>query len=335
VKKKHYIAMITPVILLLLLVTLYIYYNINNALASIDNSAGRIIPGKEPEYHFAMICENVEDSTWQSVKKGVERASEDFNVAVEINWPANSGSGEQAKHMDMAIASKVDGILTYVWDEEQAGKMIDTAVEQNIPVVTIGIDAKNSKREAFVGMNSYSYGQQLAKMLLGAAGDKGDAVVLVSNSQVGGTVVQNLIISGLKDALKNYPNLQVTTIEYNQSDVLGIEDTIKDILTNRPGLDAIVCTSARDTALVAQRLIDLNKVGYSIIGYGDTPEILRYIDNGVVYGTVMASHEEMGYNAVKALYDIKTTGRASAYFTVNTSLITKTNVSEYLKQGEE
>lgn len=334
-KKKHYIAIITPVILLILLVTFYIYYNINNELSSIDNSTGLIVPGKEPEYHFAMICENVEDSTWLSIKKGIERASADFNAAVETNWSAISTSGEQARHMDMAIASKVDGIITYVWNEDQAGKIIDTAVEQGIPVVTIGIDAKNSKRTTFVGMNSYGYGQELARMLLGAIGDRGDAVVLVSNSQIGGTVVQNLTISGIKNALKPYPNITVTTIEYNQSDVLGIEDTIKDLLTNRPDLDAIVCTSAKDTAVVAQRLIDLNKVGYSIIGYGDTPEILRYIDNGVVYGTVMASHEEMGYNAVKALYNIKTTGRASAYFTVNTSLITKTNVSEYLEQGEE
>lgn len=334
-KKKHYIVVLIAMVFLILLVTLYIYYNINNALASLDNNAGLSVPEKEPAYHFAMICENVEDSFWLSIKKGVEQASKEFNVAVEFNWSGGSSTGEQSKHMDMAIASKVDGIITYVWNEEQAGEMIDRSVEQNIPVVTISSDAKNSKRAAFVGVNTYSYGTQLGRMLLAAIGEKGDVVVLVSNNHIGGTVVQNLTISGMKDALKNYPDINIITIEYNQSDVLGIEDMTKDLLTNRPELNAIVCTNARDTAVVAQRLIDLNKVGYSIVGYGDTPEILRYIDNGVVYGTVTASHEQMGYNAVRALYDIKRNGRTSAYFTVDTSLITKGNVSKYLESGEE
>ena len=152
----------------------------------------------------------------------------------------------------------------------------------------------------------------------------------------GGTVVQNLMISGITDELKNTPKLKLKTIEYNYANFLSLEDTIKDLLINQPGLTAILCTNEKDTTLVAQRLIDLNKVYYTIIGYGDTPEILRYIDGGVIYGTVTADHEQMGYDAIKALVDLKEGGgRTSAYYTVDTHLITKTNVSEYLESDEE
>lgn len=334
-KKRLYIIAPVAVIVFILLVTTYIYYNINNAVNSIDNKLGIIAPEEEPVYHFAVICENVEDSFWQSIRKGVEKASQEFNVAVEFNWPSSSGAAEQIKHMDMAIASKVDGIVTYVWDEAEADEMINHSVENNIPVVTIGTDAKNSMREAFVGLNTYSYGTQLGRTLLSATGGQGKVVVLVSNSQIGGTVLQNLTISGMKDALKYYPDISITTIQYNQDDILAVEDTIKDLLNNTPELSAIICTSAKDTAVVAQRLIDLNKVGYNIIGFGDTPEILRYIENGVVYGSITASHEQMGYDAIRALYDIRHNGRTSAYYTVDTHLITRKNVSDYLKAGEE
>jgi len=334
-RKKHYILLPAVLVLLILIITSIIYYSINSALASVNNNARMIVPEKQPVYHFAMICENVEESFWLSIKKGVEQASKDYNVAVEFNWPNSSNTDEQLKHMEMAIASRVDGIIAYVWDEQKAGEIIDRAVDQGIPVITIGSDAKNSKRAAFVGVNTYSYGVQLGRMLLAATGEHGDVVVLVSNDQLGGTVAQNLTISGMKDALKSYPRINLTAIEYDHSDFLGIEDTIKEVLTNRPKLDAIVCTNAKDTTVVAQRLIDLNKVGYKIIGYGDTPEILRYIDNDVVFGTVTASHEQMGYNAIRALVDIKQKGRTSAFFTVNTHIITKENVSEYLKPGED
>lgn len=334
-KKMYYILVPTILVLLILIITTLVYFSINNALAPADNNAGMIVPEKQPLYHFAMICENVEDSFWLSIKDGVEQACRDYNAAVEFNWPYSTNGEDQRKHMDMAIASRVDGIIAYVWDEQQAGEIIDKAVDQGIPVVTIGSDAKTSKRTAYVGVNTYSYGVQLGRMLVTAMEGSGEAVVLVSNDRAGGTVAQNVTISGMRDVLKAYPDMNLTTIEYDPSDFLGLEDTIRDVLNNKPLLDAIVCTNARDTTTVAQRLIDLNKVGYKIIGYGDTPEILRYIDNGVVYGTVAASHEQMGYDAIGALTDIKKKGRTSAYFTVDTHIITKNNIDLFLKPGEE
>jgi len=335
VRKKNYIVLVSLCILPILIITLVIYFNINNALHSLDNSAGIVVPNSDPEYHFAMICENMEDPFWLSVKKGVEKAAREFNVAVEFNWPNGVNADEEYKCLDMAIVSKVDGIVTYVWDETETGQLIDKAVGKEIPIVTISTDAKNSKRAAFVGVNTYSAGTEMGRMLEAATGGQGNAVILVSNEETGGAVVQNLMLSGITDALKTSPLLKLQTVEYNYSNFLSLEDTIQNVLMNQPGLDAIICTNEKDTTLVAQRLIDLNRVNYSIIGYGDTPEILRYIDNGVVFGTVSANHEQMGYDAIKALVDLKKGGRTSAYFTVDTHLITKTNVAKYLEPGEE
>ena len=334
-KKKSYFFVMTMVVLPVIVITLIIYFNINSALHSLDNSADIVLPKTNPEYHFAMVCENMDEPFWLSVKKGVEKASQEFNVAVEFNWPSELNSDEQAKCLDMAIVSKVDGIVTYVWNAGETGQLIDKAVGREIPVVTISTDAKDSKRAAFVGVNTYSAGTDMGKMLLSATSGEGDAIILVSDNEAGGTVVQNLLISGIMDAVKSSPKMNVETIQYNYANFLSLEDTIQNVLTNQPGLDAIICTNEKDTTLVAQRLIDLNRINYSIIGYGDTPEILRYIDNGVVFGTVSASHEQMGYDAVKALVDLKKGGRTSAYFTVDTHLITKSNVSEYLETEDE
>ncbi len=335
VRKKNYIVLVTLIILPILIITLIIYFNINNALHSLDNSAGIVVPKTDPKYHFAMVCENMDDPYWLSVKKGVEKASEEFNAAVEFNWPSGASADEQYKCLDMAIVSNVDGIVTYVWNETETGQLIDKGVDKAIPIVTIKTDAKNSRRAAFVGVNTYSAGTEMGRMLIAATSGRGDAVVLVSNNKVGGTVVQNLMIAGITDALKGTPDLKLETVEYNYDNFLSLEDTIQDIIVNKPGLKAIVTTSEKNTTLVAQRLIDLNKVNYSMIGYGDTPEILRYVDNGVIFGTVSADHEQMGYDAIKALVDLKEGGRTSAYFTVDTQLITKNNVRKYLESSEE
>ena len=148
-------------------------------------------------------------------------------------------------------------------------------------------------------------------------------------------MAQNLMIMGIRDSLKQYSDIHITKVEYDDSNFLGIEDAVSSLIKNNSKLSTIVCTSEEDTLAVADILVDLNKVGYNIIGYGDSPELLRYIERGVVFGTVDVDHEQMGYDTIRALVDIKQQGRTSAYFKVNSFPITRKNVSEYLKSGEE
>jgi len=329
-KNNIYVVLLFIVLLTILVTTVFMFYNINKSMT--DNETGIGTPNiqKKFDYHFVIIAENTKDPFWTSIKKGVERASEDFNVAVEFNGPDVSNAEEQKKAMDIAIASKVDGIAVYVWDEQQTGELINYAVEQEIPAVTVGTDAKESMRSAFIGVNSYNEGNQLGRMIPAAIGDHGEVVILVSSNPIGRKVNQNLIISGINDVIKNYPDIKITTIEYNNLNVLDLEDTIRNILNSMPELDAIVCTTATETTAVAQRLIDLNKVGHKIIGYGNSPEILRYIDREVIFGAVSADFEQMGYDTVRALVDIKQKGRTSAYFMADLQVITKKNVSQYM-----
>jgi ribose transport system substrate-binding protein len=58
---------------------------------------------------------------------------------------------------------------------------------------------------------------------------------------------------------------------------------------------------------------------------------LRYIQKGIIWGTVTGNSEKMGNDAVKSLVDIKKNGRTSAYIPGDMQSVTKVNVYEYLK----
>ena len=49
---------------------------------------------------------------------------------------------EQMMYLDIAIASKVDGIVTHVLDEEKFTPLINRAVDSGIPVITVEAEAK-------------------------------------------------------------------------------------------------------------------------------------------------------------------------------------------------
>lgn len=334
-KNKYFATFVLLLVILILTVTGLIFYRIRSTLSNVQQNTGIIVPNQIPVYHFAMIYKDDDAPAWLSIKKGVERASKEFNVAVEFNGVGTSDEDDLYKYLDIAIASKVDGIVTYVWDDVQTGLLIDNAMEEGIPVVTIGTDTKESKRIAFVGENKYASGIQLGRMMIAATGEQGEAVILDRNKQGNELMAQNLMIMGIRDSLKQYSDIHITKVEYDDSNFLGIEDAVSSLIKNNSKLSTIVCTSEEDTLAVADILVDLNKVGYNIIGYGDSPELLRYIERGVVFGTVDVDHEQMGYDTIRALVDIKQQGRTSAYFKVNSFPITRKNVSEYLKSGEE
>lgn len=88
-----------------------------------------------------------------------------------------------------------------------------------------------------------------------------------------------------------------------------------------------------DTIGTAQVIVDFNKVGdIAIVGYGDTADILRYIDKGIIYGTVMSDPYRIGYESVKSMVEIKEKNNVSTFVDIGVNVITKDNVKEYFKR---
>ena len=286
---------------------------------------------KKPEYHFAMICQTIDDPFWKAVTNGALEASGEFKVAVEFYGPSFFNAEEELRYLEMATASKVDGIVTHVPDEALFAQAIDKASLSGIPVVTIDSDAKNSKRVSFIGKNSYKLGTEWGKLVIEATGGKAFVAMIVDDYKEGtNNTAQNLAISGLKDSVKNYPDIKLKTFQSNKLGNFRAEEVTNEILTQYANVDLILCTNGRDTIGTAQVLIDFNKVGdIAIIGYDDTAEILRYIQKGVIYGTVASNPGKMGYESIKALFGIKKTNGASSYISTDVHTITAKNLENY------
>ncbi len=283
------------------------------------------------DYHFIVIAQNTDDSYWQTVKEGCFDAASDFNVAVEFNGPRFTNMDEQVKYFKMAVAARVDGIVTHVLDEEVFTPLIDEATEAGIPVITIETDAKNSKRKAFVGTNTYNLGSEAGKLVLESMGD--DAVIGIIIKSFNGSsenVPQSLRVAGFKDVLKDAPNATIKTIQSSGTGLFTAEEVTRQILYNYPDVNTIICTNVKDTISTAQIIVDLNKVGQvTIIGYGDAPEILRYIEKGVIYGTVASNPYEMGYESIRSLVEYKKKLMTSSYVDTGAKVITARNLEKY------
>ena len=101
------------------------------------------------------------------------------------------------------------------------------------------------------------------------------------------------------------------------------EDAAYSILTQYPDLDAIVCTSEKDTFGAAQVIIDLNRVGETkLIGVGLSEDILKYIRLEVIAAFDM-NPEMMSVRALDIMTEEKPT---SDYIEIPFNVVTAENV---------
>lgn len=192
--------------------------------------------GDRPEYHFAVIGQ-ADDTFWQSVKEGCQAAADEYHVAVEFNVPRFTNLDDQLMYLDIAIASKVDGIVTHVLDEDKFTPLIDKAVDAGIPVITVEAEAKKSKRNAYVGTNTFNLGREAGKLVLEAKGAEANIAIILSD-YIDGTenVPQNLRVAGTKDALKDMPGMTIRTFS-SSTGFFSAEEVTRRILIDYPEVE--------------------------------------------------------------------------------------------------
>ena len=112
--------------------------------------------------------------------KGAQDAAKEADVDLDIQY-ANNDQVLQNNIIQTAVANKVDGIATVIWDDHAFKKSICDAVHAGIPVIAFNVDntkgAAASCRLAFIGQDFVTAGYLIGKRMVAAAHlKKGDLV---------------------------------------------------------------------------------------------------------------------------------------------------------------
>lgn len=328
-KKLYKIIIVVLLMTIAICITLSITYSrqVDKMLMNVKVSLFNY--QKKPKYHFFIILHNSDEPYVKDLEKGLIDTASSLNVAIETNFSNGVDDYKDAvKYMNIAINSKVDGIITHAYNTEEFQKLIDKAEEYKIPVITLDADLTNSKGSAYVGTNGFETASKAGELVAEALNGKAKVAIIVESSE--GNV--NLKLDGFNSGIKDYKDIVVETVEISDNGILGANDVTQEILNNHPLVNAIVCTSSKDAIGAAQLVVDVNRVGdITIIGYDSSPEILSYIEKGVIYGTIVPGAYKIGCDSIKTLTGLKDNGRVSAYTHTDSIVITKSNLNQYLK----
>jgi ribose transport system substrate-binding protein len=294
------------------------------------------LPISKPKHHFYFIAQNSVDPFWNEVIRGVEMSAKDSNVVVEFYAPRFNDPLEELKYIDIATISRVDGIITHVSNAIDFTDTINKAYDSQIPVITFENDDSESKRNAFVGTNSFIIGREAAKLLVEATDGKANIAIISSNDSSQGSMEHNLKMNGFISTLRDYPNMKIIKSYSSKMGILSAEEITQTIIDSDDKINAIFTVSSADTLGSAQFIVDRNKVGdIALVGYGSSDEILRYIDKEIIFGTVASDPYKMGYESLKALVDIKSGKSVPTFIDTEVKVITKKNLDTFIQIEEK
>ena len=281
-----------------------------------------------PKYNFTLVSPLVGHPYWVQVEDGMKAGDEQYGVETQYVGPTEINIDEQIKAIETAIASKVDGIITMALDPTAFTPVINKAVDAGIPVITIDTDAPDSKRSYYAGTSNFAAGKSAGEAMIEVTGGKANIGIVTGAIDAANL---NERIDGFKEAIKDYPDMQILAIEPSDSDLLKATEKAQSMLQTYPEMDAIFGVSATDVQGAAKVVIERDMVGkVALVGFDDMDDTLKYIRDDVIYATIVQKPFEMGRLGVELLYQIKE-GNAPEGEIVDTgvTIVTKDNVDSY------
>lgn len=336
--RKRYTSFLFPIILVMVLLTLgsVIFFQMKMKTVGVKTADDF----KRYTRHYAMIAEDDDTGFWESVYEGAKKEGQLENIYVERFGQDLNTKYSREELVQIAIDAGVDGIILDGTDDPDMVTVVDNAVAQGIPVITVKDDCYYSRRQGFVGISSYNLGQEYGNQLLKILTDNTETIdVLMDASQVDSG--QDIVITGISDAIQRglgaKNKVKITGVTVDSTDAFGAEETIRDIFVDSKNMpDAIVCLNAVYTKCAFQAAVDYNKVGkVSLLGYYDSPDILDAVSKNILQSTISVDTKRMGRMCVDALSEYQNTGYVSNYLSVDAEMITQQDAVAMLASEEE
>ncbi|UOQ84110.1 sugar-binding protein [Gracilibacillus salinarum] len=278
-----------------------------------------------PAYQFALIGEELDHDYWRLVGQGAKDVEQNYDVSVAYEGPRRSNPDEQLKLLDIAIKSKVDGIIVQALNEDFL-PVINQAMENGIPVITIDTDAPNSDRLAYVGTDNYEAGKLAGETLVKDL-DSNATVGIVTGSF--DNAHHQLRVEGFKEAIAQALGVKVVAIEESNITRVVAEEKAYNMLKEHPDIDALYGTSALDGIGMVEAATSLGvEESIYMLAFDTLPENIELLKQGKIDVLIGQKPYEMGSRSVELMMKLMEGEAIDDVYHTDTSVVRPEDAGE-------
>lgn len=288
----------------------------------------------EPGSYISIIGRNSDDSYWEEVEAGAERAVDDINSMlgykgedkIKITFSApdiRDDVDEQINILDEELARYPVAICISAIDTTACLVQFELAADNDIPIVTFDSGSDYQDIAAHVSTDNSEAAATAASKLATLMERSGEVALFVQDSL---SMTAKDREQGFLDKLaSDFPDVSVVNVyhldkleetakqiadEKNAAlaegetaldpATLTQEDVVKYILEKNPNLKGIYTTNLDTTQLVAGVLESLERDDLFFVGFDGGEEQLELLGNDVLDGLIIQNPYGMGYATVVA-----------------------------------
>lgn len=244
-------------------------------------------------YTIAVIThETAGDTFWDKIRAGAEQAARDTGTT--LKYSSDPNAGEQAKLIQNAIDSRVDGIATTMATPDALRGAMRNASSAGITLVAFnaGIDQyKGAGASMYFGSDEAVAGAAAGERIAARGGARPLCVI-----QQTGSVALEARCAGVKSKVPGTRNIQV-----NGANNAEVTATLQAALSTDRSIDYVVTLGAQQAhaAMKAKAWADSDA---KVITFDLDPDVASLIKDGQIEFSIDQQPYVQGYMAVTALY---------------------------------
>jgi ribose transport system substrate-binding protein len=280
---------------------------------------------------IAQTIPTLNDPWYVAFSKGSKDMADALGVSLEqvTNPPSTPyDPAAQISAIENLIAGKPDVIQIDPTSTDGINGAIDEARKQGIKVVTDGIHVTTDVDSSVVADNLQG-GEFAGKYMADALGSAGGSVAILEG-QPGRDIVQQRK-DGFVKGLANNPAAKVVSSQVGGHTREGGQRVTENVLQGNKDLTAL--WAAADTMSIgALEAFKTDKLDGKVLlgGFNGDPEALQAIADGKMLFTIDQVPYEMGAVSIALSYLLATGGNAAPEVTLQTKVVDKSNVQDYL-----
>ncbi|WP_391117687.1 substrate-binding domain-containing protein [Psychrobacillus sp. L3] len=293
------------VITLSALIVIFSYLTIVSATKAFRSTSEMpVIHDSTPEsIRIVLITQELDTPFWNKVGQGATKQAQKEGVQLEVWGSYGNNEDDFLKKMEVAIHSKVDGIIVQGLDNEEFKELTKVkAAFYGIPVITVANDVpvEESLRKTYVGSDQFWAGKVVARQLIKKMGTAGEVVILGDREQA---YYQKERLAGIQDFFSGYPDIQMI-IKGTAATKEQVMATSQQVMNEVPRASAFIVINANYAGPLIQEIGRRTKVEpYHIYTFDDGVESTVLLRQGKLDGILEQQPEEMGSESVKWLME--------------------------------
>jgi ABC-type sugar transport system substrate-binding protein len=321
---------------------------------TVTETATATVTGQKKRIKVGFITQ-ISAPYWIIVQRGFEKAGKRWGFDTEVYHPTSPVDiSLQSRTFEEWTAAGLDAIIIGPNDPHALDNDINHAADLGIPVLTEDVDAPDSKRVLMVGYDPYGIGvygghQMLANLQnrgMWAPGKPGKVVWAC-----GDTVTTEAVQApkGFREVL-NAAGIDVVEHLIDNGDTGLAGSMAREALAKHPDLTGVWAYYDYEGPVWGEVMIDTKRTDVLLQTHALFPEIMPYLEKGVVKGVVDNKQFERGIVVGEIAYDLASSPKeqweticktyvrdypANKMFYYSQGYVTPENYKEYLQNYPE